>query len=74
MRIKNFTAYYVNGDLYIRKGKPNAKTRQKIIPVIQENPKDKERRETLKTSGCNCLVYGWEELDETTQTKLPFHN
>ena len=74
MKVNNYTAYFIDGDFYIRKGKPNAKTRKKIIPVREENQEDKKRREILKTVHCHSLVYGWEEETKTTQTKLPFNN
>ena len=72
MKINNFTAYSIGGDLYIRKGKPNAKTRKKIFPR-EENQQDKERRKILKAVHCNSLVYGWEEETQPNQTKLPFN-
>jgi hypothetical protein len=74
MKVKNFTAYCINGDLYIRKGKPNAKTFNQIVPIREENQKDKKRREILKAVHCHSLVYGWEEETKSTQTKLPFNN
>ena len=74
MKINNFTAYCIGGNLYIREGKPNAKTRKKINPIREENQEDKERRKILKAVHCNSLVYGWEEKTQITQTKLPFNN
>ena len=74
MKVKNYTAYLIDGNYYIRRGKPSEKIKKQIIPVIQENKKDSQRRKILKTVYCNRLVYGWEEETKITQAGLPFNN
>ena len=73
MKIKNFTAYCIGGDLYLRRGKPNEKKRKEIIKFIQENKKNKEGRAFNETSNCHGPFNGWQKA-QTAQAKLPFND
>ena len=64
---KNITAYNIDGEYYLHRGKPNARTKKKIKKCIQENQEALERGETQKTIHCYSFVDGWEKK-ETPQT------
>ena len=68
MKITNVTAYYIKGDLYYRRGKPNAKQKKIILNEIQkgqspqkwgiqENQSFEKRGTFPKKSGCNSVKY-----------------
>jgi hypothetical protein len=68
LKITNVTAYCIKGDLYYRRGKPNAKQKKIILDEIQkgqipqkwgfqENQSLEKRGVSPKTSGCNSAKY-----------------
>ena len=61
---KNITAYNIDGEYYLHRGKPNARTKKKIKKCIQENQEALERGETQKTIHCYSFVDGWEEEEK----------
>ena len=57
--IKDITAYQINGEYYLHKGRPNANTKKKIKRIIQENEKAKKRGETQKTIHSHSFINDW---------------
>ena len=63
--ITNITAYRINGEYYLHKGRPNASTKKKIKRIIQKNQEAKKRGEAHEKIHCYSFVDDWEEAQKT---------
>lgn len=59
--ITNLTAYNIDGEYFLHRGKPNARTKKKIKKRIQENKEAIERGQRTETIHCYSFVDGWKE-------------
>lgn len=67
--IKNITAYQIDGEFYLHKGKPHASTKKKIKRIIQKNQEAKRRGKTQKTIHSYSFIDGWEEAQKTNPSQ-----